>query len=94
MELVINQQKVALVINIFSQTAQEVRVLIQIHSLFKLFYLPSGLKIRVDLNSDSVELEAGEADKFIQLEFIELLNSQFRVNKMLNSITINGYFVT
>ncbi|MCA1994384.1 MAG: DUF1822 family protein [Coleofasciculus sp. S288] len=75
--LLLNQKTVALVITIQPEMAEtptlaeNMNVLIQVLPMGEEEQLPPGLKLKVNLECESAEVEAREADNLIQLEFSE-----------------------
>ncbi|MBW4670295.1 MAG: DUF1822 family protein [Cyanomargarita calcarea GSE-NOS-MK-12-04C] len=81
--LLLNGQKLALVINVKRLEDNEVDVLVQVIP-YNEEYLPSALKLKVTLNPNTSESESQEvitrkADNLIQLEFSEIVGKQFQV---------------
>lgn len=91
--LLLNRQKVALVVTIQPEVDSEVGVLVQVHPLGEKEYLPSGLKLKIELESDSEEVEARAADQLIQLEFSEIPGKCFSVKVILDDAEIAENFV-
>ncbi|BAZ21717.1 hypothetical protein NIES4073_25950 [Kalymmatonema gypsitolerans NIES-4073] len=61
-------------------------------------YLPSGLKLKVTLNPNTIEPESQEAiaeeiDKGIQIEFSEAPGKQFQVEVSYQNVVVNEEFV-
>jgi hypothetical protein len=76
---------------------EEIGVVIEIRP-FQEEYLPSGLKLKVTLNSNTLEPEsqeaiAGEIDEGIQIEFSEAPGKQFQVELSYENVVVNEVFV-
>ncbi|NES06881.1 MAG: DUF1822 family protein [Okeania sp. SIO2F4] len=91
--LLLNRQKVALVVTIQPEADSEVGVLVQVHPIDKQEFLPPGLRLKIELESDSEEVEARAADQLIQLEFSELPDRCFSVKVILYDAEIVENFV-
>jgi len=91
--LLLNRQKVALVVTIQPETDSEVGVLVQVNPIDEQEYLPPGLRLKIELESDSEEVEARAADQLIQLEFSELPGKYFSVKVILDDAEIVEKFV-
>lgn len=88
----LNGQKVTLVISIWPEENQELGVLVQVHPIGE-EYLPLGLKLKVTLESASREVEAREADNWIQLEFTELPGKAVTVQVAFEERAVTEKFV-
>ncbi|WP_407890107.1 DUF1822 family protein [Scytonema sp. NUACC26] len=100
--LLINGQKLALIINIKGLKDNEIDVLVQVIPYNELLrneeYLPSALKLKVTLNpntseSESQEVTARKADNAIQLEFSEAPGKQFKVEVSYKNAVITENFL-
>ncbi|MGD1808816.1 DUF1822 family protein [Dapis sp. BLCC M126] len=91
--LLLNRQKVALVVTIQPEVDSEVGVLVQVYPIDKQEFLPPGLRLKIELESDSEEVEARAADQLIQLEFSEILGRHFSVKVILDDAEIIENFV-
>ncbi|MEB3180285.1 MAG: DUF1822 family protein [Nostocaceae cyanobacterium] len=97
--LLLNQQTVALVIAIQPEAeaasigANSINVLIQVLPMGQEKQLPPGLKLKVNLESESAEVEAREADSLIQLEFSELLGTLVTVQVQLADSIVTEEFI-
>lgn len=89
----LNQETVALVITVESETESTVNVLIQVVPLNEQEFLPIGLKLIVTLESDSAEAIARETDNLIQLEFSESLGSPVTIRVELEGTVFTEEFV-
>jgi len=90
----LNGEKVALAIAIQSDldTEGETEVRIQVYPTVE-ESLPAGLKLRVELESDSDEVVAKEGAKFVQLLFSESPGRTFRVEAFLEGEVITEEFI-
>lgn len=86
-----DRQQVDLVVSSWLEENQEVGFLFQVHPAEENEFLPPGLKLKVILESDSEEVEAQEADSWIQLALTELPEKVVTVQISLgdDSVTIN-----
>ena len=91
--LLLNRQKVALVVTIQPEADSEVGVLVQVHPIDEQEFLPPGLRLKIELESDSEEVEARAADQLIQLEFSEIPGRYFSVKVILDDAEIVEKFV-
>ncbi|MDJ0555638.1 MAG: DUF1822 family protein [Microcoleaceae cyanobacterium MO_207.B10] len=91
--LLLNRQKVALVVTIQPEVDSEVGVLVQVHPIDEQEFLPPGLRLKIELESDSEEVEARAADQLIQLEFSELPGRIFSVKIILDNAEIVEKFM-
>ncbi len=91
--LLLNRQKVALVVTIQPEVDSEVGVLVQVHPIDEQEYLPPGLRLKIELESDIEEVKARAADQLIQLEFSELPGKRFSVKVILDDAEIVDNFV-
>lgn len=91
--LLLNRQKVALVVTIQPEVDAEVGVLVQIYPIEGQEYLPPGLRLKIELESDSEEVEARAADQLIQLEFSEVSGKCFSVKVILDDAEIVENFI-
>lgn len=100
--LLLNGQTVALVVNLKRLENNEVDVLVQVTPCYEKHrneeYLPSGLKLKVTLNtntseSESQEVTARKADNVIQLEFSEAPGKQFQVEVSFKNAVITQDFL-
>ncbi|WP_256386557.1 DUF1822 family protein [Hydrocoleum sp. CS-953] len=91
--LLLNRQKVAVVITIQPEVDEEVGVLVQVHPIDEQEFLPPALRLKIVLESDSEEVEARAADQLIQLEFSEIPGRYFSVKVILDDAEIVEKFV-
>jgi hypothetical protein len=91
--LLVGTCSVALVISIKPGGNDEIDVIAEIIPMGGQKYLPQGLKFRIELESDSREIEAREADNMIRLEFSELHGKQFTVQISFEDAAITERFV-
>lgn len=91
--LLIDGQKVALLISIWTEENQEKGVLVQVYPMGEQNSLPPGLKLTVILASDEAEAIAREADNLIQLEFYEHPGKEFTVQISLDNESITEKFI-
>ncbi|MEM1170548.1 MAG: DUF1822 family protein [Cyanobacteria bacterium P01_H01_bin.35] len=91
--LLLNRQKVALVVTIQPEVDGEVGVLVQVHPIDEQEFLPPGLRLKIELESDSEKVEARAADQLIQLEFSEIPGKCFSVKVILDDAEIVENFV-
>ncbi|MGD1806785.1 DUF1822 family protein [Dapis sp. BLCC M126] len=91
--LLIDGQKVALLISISTEENQEKGVLVQVYPMGEQTILPPGLKLTVILASDEAEAIARETDNLIQLEFSEHPGKEFTVQLSLDNESITEKFV-
>ena len=91
--LLLNRQKVALVVTIQPEVDSEVGVLVQVHPIDEQEYLPPGLRLKIELESDIEEVKARAADQLIQLEFSEFPGRNFAVKVILDDAEIVENFV-
>ncbi|NEQ74234.1 MAG: DUF1822 family protein [Okeania sp. SIO2C9] len=82
--LLLNRQKVALVVTIQPELDAEVGVLVQVYPIDEQEYLPPGLRLKIELESDIEEVESRVADQLIQLEFSEIPGKCFSVKVILD----------
>ncbi len=90
--LLLNGETVALVVNLQHEANNEVGILVQVQPMGDRQHLPPGLKLQVNLESDSAEVEAREADKYIQLEFSQRPGRRFNVQISLGDGIITEEF--
>lgn len=90
--LLLNGQTVALVINLQPEANSEVGILVQVLPMGEQKYLPTGLKLKVNLESDSAEVEARTADNLIQLEFSQRPSRTFNVQVSLGDAVVTEEF--
>ena len=96
-ELLLNGQKLALIVNMKAEENQERGVLAQILPQNE-YCLPQGLKLKVTLNhnTDVAESEsaiARECDQIIQLAFSEAVGKQFKVEAIYQDVVVTEEFV-
>lgn len=100
--LLLNDQAVALVVNLKRLENNEVDVLVQVTPCYEEYhyeeYLPSGLKLKITLNSntsksESQEVTARKADNIIQLEFSEIIGKQFQIEVSFQGAVITEEFL-
>lgn len=91
--LLLNRQKIALVLTIQPEADSEMGVLVQVYPIDEQEYLPPGLRLKIELESDSEEVEVRAADQLIQLEFSEIPGKCFSVKVILNDAEIVENFV-
>ncbi len=100
--LLLNSQKLALVINVKRLEENEVDVLVQVIPYNEKpgneEYLPPALKLKVTLNpntseSESQEITTRKADNIIQLEFSETIGKQFKVEVSFQAAVITEEFL-
>ena len=89
----LNNQTVALVITVKSETAAQIGVLVQVVPVGEDKYLPPGLKLIVNLESDSAEVEARSKDNWIQLELSEALGKPVTVQVGLEDAMVTQEFI-
>jgi len=90
--LLLNGETVALVVNLQHEANNEVGILVQVQPMGDRQHLPPGLKLQVNLESDSAEVEAREADNYIQLEFSQRPGRRFNVQVYLGDGIITEEF--
>ena len=95
--LLLQNQTLALVVNLKKEENAEQGVLVQILPCQE-EHLPSGLELKVTLNpntpdSISQEVTAREADNAIQLEFTEALDKQFKVEVSYQDAVLTEEFI-
>ncbi|NER92112.1 MULTISPECIES: DUF1822 family protein [unclassified Moorena] len=88
-----DSQQVDLVVSQWLAENQEVGFLFQVHPTEKNEFLPLGLKLKVMLESDSEEVEAQEADSWIQIALTELPGKLVTVQIYLNDESVTEEFV-
>lgn len=91
--LLVDRQQVDLVATISLEENQEVRFLFRVRPTEKNEFLPPGLKLKVILESDSEEVEAQEADSWIQLALTELPGKLITVQISLGDESVTEEFV-
>ncbi|MGB3514404.1 MAG: DUF1822 family protein [Microcoleaceae cyanobacterium] len=91
--LLIDSQKVALLISIWTEENQEKGVLVQVYPMGEQNSLPPGLKLTIILASDEAEAIARKADNLIQLEFSEHPGKEFTVQLSLDNESITEKFI-
>ncbi|NEO57668.1 MAG: DUF1822 family protein [Okeania sp. SIO3B5] len=91
--LLLNQQKVALVITIQPEVDSDMGVLVQVYPIGTQEYLPPGLRLKIELELDIEEVESRAADQLIQLEFSEISGKCFSVKVILDDAEIVENFV-
>ena len=91
--LLIKGFNIALVISVWPEVNQEVGVLIQVCPMDEHEYLPSGLELQVNLESDSATARAREEDNIIQLEFSELPGRSASVHITLDEAIVTEEFI-
>lgn len=91
--LLINCQQVTLVVSIWPEENQEIGMFIQVHPMEDQEYLPQGLKLKVILESDSEEVEAREADNWIQLALTEFPGKPVTVQVTFEDRAVTEKFV-
>lgn len=89
--LLLNGETVALVVNLQHEANNEVGILVQVQPMGDR-HLPPGLKLQVNLESDSAEVEAREADNYIQLDFSQRPGRKFNVQVSLLDAIITEEF--
>lgn len=94
--ILLQNQPIALIVNVKEENLEK-GVLVQIKPLQE-EYLPSGLKLKVTLNPNTIKPEsqeviAREIDKGIQLEFSEAPGRQFQVEVSYQNAVVNEAFV-
>ena len=82
----------ALVINLQPEENGEVGILVKVLPMGEHKYLPTGLKLKVNLESDSAEVEARRADNLIQLEFSQRPGRMFNVQVSLEDAVVTEEF--
>ncbi|NEP86066.1 MAG: DUF1822 family protein [Okeania sp. SIO2C2] len=92
-DLLLNRQKVALVVTIQPEYDSEMGVLVQVYPIDRQEYLPPGLRLKIELESDTEEVESRAADQLIQLEFSEIPGKYFSVKVILDDTEIVENFV-
>lgn len=90
--LLLNGETVALVVNLQHEANNEFGILVQVQPMGDRQHLPPGLKLQVNLESDSAEVEAREADNYIQLEFSQRPGRRFNVQVSLGDAIITEEF--
>ncbi|WP_413166807.1 DUF1822 family protein [Capilliphycus salinus ALCB114379] len=95
--LLLNDQSLALVVNLKPGENDEIDVLAQVIP-YNEKYLPFGLKLKVTLNFDTYESESQEvtarkADHTIQLEFCEVPGKKFKVEVSFMDAVVTEEFV-
>lgn len=90
--LLLNGETVALVVNLQHEANNEFGILVQVRPMGDRQHLPPGLKLQVNLESDSAEVEAREADNYIQLEFSQRPGRRFNVQVSLGDAIITEEF--
>lgn len=90
--LLLNGETVALVVNLQHEANNEVGILVQVQPMGDGKHLPPGLKLQVNLESDSAEVEAREADNYIQLDFSQRPGRRFNVQVSLGDAIITEEF--
>ncbi|MGB3510574.1 MAG: DUF1822 family protein [Microcoleaceae cyanobacterium] len=91
--LLLNRQKIALVLTIQPEADSEMGVLVQVYPIDEQEYLPPSLRLKIELESDIEEVEARAADQLIQLEFSEVSGKCFSVKVILDNAEIVENFV-
>ncbi|NET55227.1 MAG: DUF1822 family protein [Symploca sp. SIO2E6] len=91
--LLADSQQLVLVVSISPEENQEVRVIIQVHSMEMEEYLPPSLKLKVTLDSDSVEVVARDTDNWLQVPLTELPGKTITVEISLDDAAITEKFV-
>lgn len=94
--ILLQNKPIALIVNVKEEN-EEKGVLVEIIP-FQEEYLPSGLKLKVTLNPNTIEPEsqeaiAGEIDEGIQIEFSEAPGKQFQVEVSYQNAVVNQGFV-
>ncbi|NEO03503.1 MAG: DUF1822 family protein [Moorea sp. SIO3I7] len=88
-----DSQQVDLVVSQWLAENQEVGFLFQVHPTKDNEFLPLGLKLKVMLESDSEEVEAQEADSWIQIALTELPGKLVTVKISLYDESVTEGFV-
>jgi len=91
--LLADSQQLVLVVSISPEENQEVRVVIQVHPMETEEYLPPGLKLKVTLDSDSVEVVARDTDNWLQVPLTEVPGKTITVKISLDDAAVTETFV-
>ncbi|NEP10773.1 MAG: DUF1822 family protein [Symploca sp. SIO2C1] len=91
--LLADRKQLVLVVSISPEENQEVRVVIQIHPMETKEFLPPGLKLKVTLDSDSVEVVARDTDNWLQVPLTEVPGKTITVEISRDDAAVTETFV-